>query len=72
MGEGTWARVPASDNIKIRPGRKVLIPVTEAGQPLDDKDQIIISEQVLEMMTSRPSDSCQLLYLFQDCADLQV
>lgn len=56
--EGSWVRVPASDNIKIRAGRKVFIPVTEAGQPVDQADWPVISEQVLEMMTTRRDDQC--------------
>ncbi|WAQ91463.1 hypothetical protein PtA15_14A347 [Puccinia triticina] len=45
---GSFARVPASDAVKVVPGRKMHIPVHVDGTPIDPADQAIIEQQQAE------------------------
>lgn len=51
--DGSFARVPSSDNIRIRPGRKMFIASDEYGDPLSEEGKTWVSEQILEMVTFR-------------------
>ncbi|KAA1106761.1 hypothetical protein PGT21_000157 [Puccinia graminis f. sp. tritici] len=45
---GSFARVPASDAVKVVPGRKMHIPVHVDGTPIDPADMTIIEQQQAE------------------------
>ncbi|KAA1079684.1 hypothetical protein PGT21_020858 [Puccinia graminis f. sp. tritici] len=45
---GSFARVPASDAVKVVPGRKMHIPVHVDGTPIDPADMAIIEQQQAE------------------------
>lgn len=45
---GSFARVPASDAVKVVPGRKMHIPVHADGTPIDPADRSIIEQQQAE------------------------
>ncbi|PLW07107.1 hypothetical protein PCANC_17421 [Puccinia coronata f. sp. avenae] len=45
---GSFARVPASDAVKVVPGRKMHIPVHVDGTPIDPADMEIIEQQQAE------------------------
>jgi len=45
---GSFARVPASDAVKVVPGRKMHIPVHVDGTPIDPADMEIIEQQEAE------------------------
>ncbi|MBW0476332.1 hypothetical protein O181_016047 [Austropuccinia psidii MF-1] len=45
---GSFARVPASDSVKVVPGRKMHIPVHADGTPIDPADAAIIEQQQAE------------------------
>ncbi|KAI9618605.1 hypothetical protein H4Q26_012427, partial [Puccinia striiformis f. sp. tritici PST-130] len=45
---GSFARVPASDAVKVVPGRKMHIPVHVDGTPIDQADMEIIEQQQAE------------------------
>ncbi|KAG0143235.1 hypothetical protein CROQUDRAFT_661474 [Cronartium quercuum f. sp. fusiforme G11] len=45
---GSFARVPATDSVKVVPGRKMHIPVRSNGIPIDPYDGLIIAQQAAE------------------------
>ncbi|CAH7674119.1 hypothetical protein PPACK8108_LOCUS9019 [Phakopsora pachyrhizi] len=47
-GGGSFARVPASDSVKVVRGRKMHIPVKPDGTPIDPADMAIIEQQRAE------------------------
>ncbi|KAM0750560.1 hypothetical protein T439DRAFT_380454 [Meredithblackwellia eburnea MCA 4105] len=61
--DGSFARVPAVDNIRVMPGRRMIIPVDESGRPLDDEGGRVIQQQVLELQTTRKTDKYEIVYL---------
>ena len=61
--QGTFARVPATDNIRIRPARKMFIPCQKDGTSLTEEGRGWIEDQVFEMATTRPRDQYELIYL---------
>lgn len=47
--DGGWARVPAIDTVRVAPGRRMIVPVTEAGDALDHEGVVIIEDQLFEV-----------------------
>ena len=47
--DGGFGRVPAVDTIRVAPGRRMIVPVTEAGLPLDDAAALVIEAQLVEV-----------------------
>ncbi|KAI5479294.1 hypothetical protein MNV49_003812 [Pseudohyphozyma bogoriensis] len=61
--DGGFARVPAIDNIRVAPGRKMIVRVTEEGRPLDEEGERTIQAQVEEMGSTRKSDRYCVVYV---------
>lgn len=59
--DGGFVRVPASDAVHIAPGRKMLVPVTEEGHPVDEEGSRIIAAQLVEMASTRKNDKYQVV-----------
>ncbi|KAK4055801.1 hypothetical protein OIO90_003053 [Microbotryomycetes sp. JL221] len=61
--DGGYGRVPAVDNIRVAPGRKMLVRVDEQGKPLDAAGARIMLAQLIEMATTRKADKYRNVYL---------
>ncbi|KAM0786584.1 hypothetical protein ACM66B_002040 [Microbotryomycetes sp. NB124-2] len=61
--DGGFGRVPAVDNIRVAPGRRMIVRVDEQGKPLDHDGARIVVAQLIEMSTNRKSDKYQIVYL---------
>jgi E3 ubiquitin-protein ligase MARCH6 len=61
--DGGFGRVPATDTIRVAPGRRMIVRVTEEGHPLDVEGAGVIASQLLEMATTRKADKYAVVYL---------
>lgn len=62
--DGGFARVPAVDNVRVVPGRKMVVKVTESGTPLDETGARTIAQQIVEMATVRKDDRYEVSAYF--------
>lgn len=61
--DGSFGRVPAVDNVRIVPGRKMVIPVNDDGSPVDEQGAEVIRAQQHEIETTRKNDEYEVVYL---------
>lgn len=59
--DGGFARVPALDTVRVAPGRKMFVRVTEDGNPLDEEGSKIMAAQIVEMASTRKSDKYEVV-----------
>ncbi|KAK4045943.1 hypothetical protein OIV83_006501 [Microbotryomycetes sp. JL201] len=61
--DGGFGRVPAVDNIRVAPGRRMIVRVDEQGRPLDADGARIVVAQLIELSTTRKNDKYRIVYL---------